>query len=127
MAYTQTIGRRRYSFADLRTLLARATPARSGDELAGVAARSSEERAAAQMALADLPLSTFLNEALVPYEDDEVTRLIVDSHESAAIAPTHEESTEAQVEEPASAPAIVGSRKTKRRLGPPRDAQSRPS
>src|SRR5271170_1826332 len=69
-----------YSFEDLRTLLARASPARSGDELAGIAAASAAERVAAQMALADLPLSEFLNEAVIPYEDDEVTRLIIDSH-----------------------------------------------
>ncbi len=76
-----------YSFADLRKLLAKATPARSGDELAGVAATSAKERAAAQMALADLPLATFLNDAVVPYELDEVTRLIVDEHDQAAFQP----------------------------------------
>jgi ethanolamine ammonia-lyase large subunit len=76
-----------YSFRDLRDLLAKATPARSGDELAGVAAKSSVERVAAQMALADLPLSIFLAEAVVPYESDEVTRLIFDSHDAAAFAP----------------------------------------
>ncbi|MBL4952241.1 ethanolamine ammonia-lyase subunit EutB, partial [Neobacillus sp. YIM B02564] len=80
-------GRRVYRFDDLRTLLARASPARSGDSLAGVAADSDEERMAARMALADLPLSAFLNEALVPYEQDEVTRLIIDSHDAAAFAP----------------------------------------
>ncbi|WP_439570598.1 ethanolamine ammonia-lyase subunit EutB, partial [Methylibium sp.] len=87
MAYAHSIGPRRYSFDDLRTLMARASPARSGDELAGVAARSSEERAAAQIALAALPLKTFLNDALVPYEDDEVTRLILDGHDAVAFAP----------------------------------------
>jgi ethanolamine ammonia-lyase large subunit len=87
MGYTCSVGLRRYTFDDLCTLMARATPARSGDALAGVAAGSSEERVAAQMALADLPLATFLNEALVPYEDDEVTRLIIDSHDAAAFAP----------------------------------------
>jgi ethanolamine ammonia-lyase large subunit len=87
MAYAHSIGPRRYSFDDLRTLMARASPARSGDELAGVAARSSEERAAAQIALAALPLKTFLNDALVPYEDDEVTRLILDGHDALAFAP----------------------------------------
>lgn len=76
-----------YSFRDLRDLLARATPARAGDELAGIAACSSVERAAAQMALADLPLTVFLNEAVVPYESDEVTRLIVDTHDASAFAP----------------------------------------
>ena len=84
---SQRVGVRTYSFPSLRELLAKASPARSGDYLAGVAAGSSEERVAAQMALADLPLTTFLNEAVVPYELDEVTRLIVDSHDAAAFAP----------------------------------------
>lgn len=83
---THTVGPRTYTFADLRELMARATPARSGDYLAGVAAGSAEERVAAQMALAALPLTTFLNEAVVPYETDEVTRLIVDGHDAAAFA-----------------------------------------
>lgn len=87
MPYAHTVGSTRHVFADLRTLMARASPLRSGDELAGVAARSAEERVAAQMALADLPLATFLAEALVPYETDEVTRLIVDTHDAAAFAP----------------------------------------
>jgi len=81
------VGSRTHTFAGLRELLAKATPARSGDYLAGVAAGSAEERVAAQMALADLPLTTFLNEAVVPYETDEVTRLILDSHDAAAFAP----------------------------------------
>jgi ethanolamine ammonia-lyase large subunit len=85
--YTHTIGSRSYAFADLRALLARASPARSGDHLAGLAAGSSEERVAAQMALAALPLRTFLNEAVIPYEVDEVTRLIMDSHDAAAFQP----------------------------------------
>jgi ethanolamine ammonia-lyase large subunit len=76
-----------YSFRDLKDLLAKATPARSGDELAGVAAKSSVERVAAQMTLADLSLSVFLAEAIVPYESDEVTRLIFDSHDTTAFAP----------------------------------------
>jgi len=84
---THTIGSRTYAFADLRALLAKASPARSGDHLAGLAAGSSEERVAAQMALAVLPLRAFLNEAVVAYEDDEVTRLIVDSHDAAAFQP----------------------------------------
>jgi ethanolamine ammonia-lyase large subunit len=71
---------------DLKTLLARASPARSGDELAGVAAASAEERARAQMELADVPLKRFLNEPLIPYESDEVTRLILDSHDAAAFS-----------------------------------------
>jgi ethanolamine ammonia-lyase large subunit len=85
--YSATIGIRRYTFADLKTLLAKASPPRSGDRLAGVAADSGEERVAAQFALADLPLATFLNEAIVPYESDEVTRLIIDSHDRKAFAP----------------------------------------
>ena len=85
--YAWTIGSRRYTFPDLRTLLARATPLRSGDALAGVAAESGEERVAAQYALADLPLATFLSEQVVPYEADEVTRLIVDTHDRAAFSP----------------------------------------
>jgi ethanolamine ammonia-lyase large subunit len=77
----------RYAFPDLKGLMAKASPPRSGDRLAGVAAQSAAERVAAQMALADLPLATFLNEAVVPYEDDEVTRLIIDTHDAAAFAP----------------------------------------
>src|SRR3954451_19270709 len=84
--YSATIGPSRYAFADLKTLLAKASPLRSGDVLAGVAATSGEERVAAQYALADLPLATFLAEQVVPYESDEVTRLIVDSHDRAAFA-----------------------------------------
>ena len=87
MPFTHTIGNRRYAFADLRELLAKATPLRSGDVLAGVAADSAEERVAAQFALADLALTRFCEEAVVPYEDDEVTRLIVDSHDAEAFAP----------------------------------------
>src|SRR5262245_49050991 len=85
--YGATIGTRRYVFPDLKTLLAKATPARSGDRLAGIAAASGEERVAAQYALADLPLATFLTEHVVPYESDEVTRLIIDTHDAAAFAP----------------------------------------
>ena len=87
MSFTHTVGSLRYNFPDLRTLLARATPERSGDVLAGVAANSAEERVAAQYALADLPLQHFLDEQLVPYETDEVTRLIFDTHNAAAFAP----------------------------------------
>ena len=79
--YSATIGTRRYGFADLKTLLAKASPARSGDRLAGIAADTGEERVAAQYALADLPLSTFLSKTVVAYESDEVTRLIIDSHD----------------------------------------------
>src|SRR5579883_2399313 len=85
--YASTIDSRRYTFRDLTTLLAKATPLRSGDQLAGIAAASGEERVAAQYALADLPLATFLSETVVPYEDDEVTRLIVDTHDKRAFAP----------------------------------------
>jgi ethanolamine ammonia-lyase large subunit len=76
-----------YHFEDLRDLLAKASPCRSGDALAGIAAESSEQRVAAQMTLADVPLRAFLQEALVPYENDEVTRLIIDTHDAAAFAP----------------------------------------
>jgi ethanolamine ammonia-lyase large subunit len=72
---------------NLRALLAKASPARSGDELAGIAAATAEERARAQIALADVPLKQFLAEPIVPYEIDEVTRLICDSHDAAAFAP----------------------------------------
>jgi len=87
MTFSHTIGHRHYAFADLRELLARATPLRSGDVLAGVAAASAEERVAAQCALADVPLARFLTEQVVPYESDEVTRLIVDTHDAEAFAP----------------------------------------
>ncbi len=86
MSYSETIGARTYRFADLKTLLAKASPLRSGDELAGIAAASEEERVAAKMALAQVPLAQFLNEALIPYESDEVTRLIVDTHSPQAFA-----------------------------------------
>jgi ethanolamine ammonia-lyase large subunit len=85
--YAHSIGGTRYTFPDLRTLMARATPHRSGDVLAGVAADSMAERVAAQIALADLPLKTFLSEAVVPYEADEITRLILDTHDGRAFAP----------------------------------------
>jgi len=81
------VGSRRHSFASLRELLAKATPLRSGDELAGLAAASAEERVAAQLCLADVPLRQFLDEPLIPYDSDEVTRLIVDSHDAEAFAP----------------------------------------
>jgi ethanolamine ammonia-lyase large subunit len=83
----KTIGGVVYSFRDLKELLAKATPARSGDELAGIAAANAVERVAAQMALADLPLRAFLDEAVIPYESDEVTRLILDTHDEAAFRP----------------------------------------
>src|SRR5437868_10545509 len=87
MVYRRIIGATSYVFADLRELLAKATPPRSGDRLAGIAAESAEEMIAARMALADVPLKQFLNEAVIPYEDDEVTRLILDTHAAQAFAP----------------------------------------
>jgi ethanolamine ammonia-lyase large subunit len=86
MSYAETIGSRTYRFDDLRMLLAKASPLRSGDQLAGLCAATEEERVAARMALAQLPLRAFLNEALIPYEDDEVTRMIVDDHSATAFA-----------------------------------------
>jgi len=86
-SFTHTIGNMNWRFDSLRELMAKATPARSGDYLAGVAASSDAERAAAQMALAEVPLKHFLQEALIPYESDEVTRLIIDTHDAQAFAP----------------------------------------
>jgi ethanolamine ammonia-lyase large subunit len=85
--YSATIGLQRHVFADLKALLAQATPLRSGDLLAEIAAPSSEVRVAAQLALADVPLRRFLEEAVVPYEADEVTRLIIDTHDATAFQP----------------------------------------
>ena len=85
--YQSLAGGVRHRFDDLATLMARASPLRSGDQWAGLAAGSSEERVAAQYALADLPLQAFLQQAVVPYERDEVTRLIMDTHDTAAFAP----------------------------------------
>jgi ethanolamine ammonia-lyase large subunit len=87
MSYRRVIGQSTYRFDDLRSLLACASPARAGDMLAGIAASSEEQRMAARLLLADLPLRTFLRQPLIPYELDEVTRLIVDSHDEAAFAP----------------------------------------
>jgi ethanolamine ammonia-lyase large subunit len=87
MSFSHSIGGMVWRFDSLRELMAKASPARSGDFLAEIAATSDAERAAAQMALADVPLKGFLNEALIPYEQDEVTRLIMDSHDKAAFAP----------------------------------------
>jgi len=86
MSHAQQVGVTRHVFRDLREVMAKATPERSGDHLAGVAARTAEERMAARLALADVPLKTFLSEALVPYETDEITRLIIDSHSADAFA-----------------------------------------
>ena len=85
--YHQQVSGTTYSFESLVDLMAKATPLRSGDELAGCAAHSDAERAAAQWVLADLPLKAFLEDLLVPYEDDEVTRLIIDSHNRLAFQP----------------------------------------
>src|SRR6266702_8597034 len=87
MVYRHTIDATAYVFDDLRDLLAKATPLRSGDRLAGLAADSAEQMVAARMALADVPLARFLNETVIPYEEDEVTRLIVDCHDASAFAP----------------------------------------
>src|SRR6201996_262899 len=87
MAYRHTIDATSHVFAGLRELMAKATPPRSGDRLAGIAADSAEEMIAARMALADMPLTQFLQETVIPYEDDEVTRLIIDSHDMRAFAP----------------------------------------
>ena len=86
MGFAHTLDRTTYNFPDLKVLLAKASPQRSGDALAGLCAESGAERVAAQMALADVPLRQFLSDAVVPYELDEVTRLIVDTHDPAAFA-----------------------------------------
>src|SRR5713101_3092786 len=86
MPLSHTIRGITYSFSSLKDLLAKASPARSGDELAGISARSAEERVAARLVLADLSLDRFLHEAIVPYESDEVTRLIIDTHDARAFA-----------------------------------------
>ena len=85
--YKISLGNITYSFTDLKDLMAKATPLRSGDELAGIAARTQEEHVAAQMCLAGVPLQRFLEEPLIPYETDEVTRLIIDTHDEKAFAP----------------------------------------
>lgn len=85
--FRHTLGHKTFQFTDLAELMARASPERSGDKLAGLAAASAEERVVAQMTLAEVPLTTFLSSALIPYESDEVTRLIVDEHDAAAFAP----------------------------------------
>ncbi|WP_420961638.1 ethanolamine ammonia-lyase subunit EutB [Brucella sp. IR073] len=87
MAYRQTAAGTTYRFGDLKTLMAKATPERSGDQLAGIAAEGPVERLAAQMALADLPLAAFLSDELIPSEDDEVSALIAEQHDAAAFAP----------------------------------------
>ncbi len=87
MGYAHTVGHVTWRFADLKDLLAKATPLRSGDALAGITAATLEQRVAARMALAELPLARFLEEPVVAYEDDEVTRLILDTHDKTAFAP----------------------------------------
>lgn len=87
MAYRLALGGTHYEFRDLKTLLAKATPLRSGDQLAGVAAANAQERVAAQLCLAEVPLTRFLEEPVIPYEEDEVTRLILDTHDRAAFSP----------------------------------------
>jgi ethanolamine ammonia-lyase large subunit len=86
MVYRHTIDATTYVFDDLRDLLAKATPPRSGDRLAGIAAASAEQMIAARIALSDVPLKQFLHEAVIPYEDDEITRLIIDTHDVSAFA-----------------------------------------
>jgi ethanolamine ammonia-lyase large subunit len=86
MTYSYIAGTKTYQFADLKTIMAKATPARSGDYLAGVAAETYAERMAARMCLAQVPLKRFLEELLIPYETDEVTRLIIDTHDKQAFA-----------------------------------------
>ena len=87
MAFASTLGGTRYAFDDLKAVMAAASPDRSGDRLAGVAAGSAAERVAARQVLADLPLTAFLSELVAPYETDEVSRLIIDAHDAAAFAP----------------------------------------
>jgi ethanolamine ammonia-lyase large subunit len=86
-SYSQIIGDKTYKFDSLKELMAKASPGRSGDYLAGVAAADDEERVAAQMTVAEVPLKRFLDEALIPYESDEVTRLIIDGHDVQAFTP----------------------------------------
>jgi ethanolamine ammonia-lyase large subunit len=87
MRYSTTIEGQVFTFDDLKQVMAFASPARSGDYLAGIGAATSQQRMAARYVLADTPLKRFLNEALVPYESDNITRLIIDSHDVAAFAP----------------------------------------
>jgi ethanolamine ammonia-lyase large subunit len=87
VTYRTTLAHKVWVFPDLKALMAKATPLRSGDCLAGVAAETAEEMAAARICLADVPLKTFLTDLLIPYEQDEITRLIVDTHDTGAFAP----------------------------------------
>lgn len=85
--YHTTINQTVWHFSDLRDLMAKATPKRSGDALAQIAAHSAEQRVAAQIVLADVPLKQFLNELVIPYEVDEISRLIIDQHDAIAFLP----------------------------------------
>src|SRR4051794_8985814 len=87
MAYSHTVRGERFAFADLRDLLARANEPKAGDRLAGLAARSERERAAAKLALADVPLAEILNRPVVDPDADDVSRLVLDGHDAAAFAP----------------------------------------
>jgi ethanolamine ammonia-lyase large subunit len=86
LIYAHTIAGQRYAFDNLREVLAKASPERSGDALAGVVAETQQQRMAARIVLADLPLAHFLVEHVIPYENDEVTRLIVAQHDAATFA-----------------------------------------
>src|SRR3982074_2360071 len=86
MVYRHAIDATSYVFENLRDLLAKATPPRSGDRLAGISADSAEQMIAARIALADVALKQFLDETVVAYEDDEITRLIIDTHDEKAFA-----------------------------------------
>jgi ethanolamine ammonia-lyase large subunit len=85
-AFAHSVGAQTYRFDSLKDVMAKASPARSGDFLAGVAALNDGERVAAQMALANIPLTHFLQEVLIPTKSDEVTRLIIDTHDKQAFA-----------------------------------------
>ncbi len=87
MGFHYATGATRWAFGSLGDLMAKATPPRSGDMLAGIAASCAEENVAAKLCLADVPLKRFLEEALIPYESDEITRLVIDTHDRAAFAP----------------------------------------
>ena len=87
MHYQVDLAGVRYRFASLREVMAKASPPRSGDQLAGVAATSEQERMAARWVLSEVPLRQFLEEPLIPYESDEVTRLIIDTHDESAFEP----------------------------------------
>ncbi|MEM6814531.1 MAG: ethanolamine ammonia-lyase subunit EutB, partial [Bacteroidota bacterium] len=86
MGYRFTIAQQQYDFPDLKSVMAKATPFRTGDALSGLAAESNKQRVAAQFVLSELPLKSFLEEPLIPYEEDEVTRLILDHHDEEAFA-----------------------------------------